>query len=76
MSKSNKMFEELGYKKITRYAGDSYINKECRQSIYFKNTKTLRISTIWEGEYSFSELTIDEIKAIYQFCKERGWLDE
>lgn len=70
---AQEMFEELGYK----YSFDtftlsgtshfmSYKKKRGYEHIFFNlNKNTVKSSGI---------LTIDEIKAVYQQCKELGWL--
>ena len=70
MSKADEMFEELNYRKIVRYTGESYVNDETETHIYFKNIGVLDIYTLHEGEYSFSELTLPELNAIMLKIKE------
>ena len=73
MSKADELFDELGYKKKQRYAGDDYINDD-GLSIYFRNTKVIQISTLdGMGDYTISELLPSELKAINEKVKELGW---
>lgn len=68
---AKEMFEKLGFKRyvfdyITAivYEKNSYENGH--EGIRFENHE-VRIS---------DSLTMDKLKAIYQQCKELGWLDE
>ena len=66
---SDKMFEKLGFVKVPRYAGDSYVSEEQDLSIYIKNTKIVEIYSI-KRDLGFIELSFEEIKAIQQKIKE------
>ncbi len=75
MSKTDEIFEKLGYEKrenkvSTRYT--LYDNEEiyCTKRIVFYNN-TKRISIHCDGE----SLDMQELQAINQICKEKGWLD-
>lgn len=69
MSKSDKMFEELGYKiyhKNSEQVKYADINND---TIEFHNS--LKVCM----KYGLS-INMQELKAINQKCKELGWLDE
>ena len=73
MSKADEMFEELGYKKkVTSWKEDDKVHfidydTDDTQIQFFIEGKKLLVTNI---------LNMRELQAIYQFCKERGWLDE
>lgn len=82
MNKSaREMFEELGYKK---FENDYwiYFSKETNGAypvdrIYFiKNTKEIKAETFTYDKTLTKNVTIPELKAINQMCKELGWLDD
>lgn len=75
--KYDKMFEKLGYEKIID--NDDTIQYEF-EGIYMDNEIRfdLKERTIIK-EYSTGEsreISMKELQAIYEFCKEQGWLDE
>ena len=76
MSKSDKMFKDLGYEKII--ANIDTIQYEF-EGFYMDNEIRfdLKARTIIK-EYSngeSQEISIQELQAINEFCKERRWLD-
>ena len=74
-SKADKMFEELGYKQRITQLGDLKYYKDDDNVIYF----TLkRKGFIKSGEYDgmCDAITMQELKAINEKCKELEWLDE
>ncbi len=68
MNKADEMFEKLRYK--LDYEDEICLlllnNKEAKYITFMKDTKTLMLPI----------LTMQELQAIYQKCKELGWLDE
>ena len=82
--KADKMFEELGYKKITKnfYNYMEYTKKENKDTdlvISFDGQSKTFMCAI----YPFNEIksrslatNMEELQAINQKCKELGWLDE
>lgn len=78
MSKSaREMFEELGYEK----EGKPYIDRIGHKHICFRKKKN-KFTTIHfdldtkEFGKGWDYITISELQAINQQCKELGWLDE
>lgn len=78
MNKSaREMFEELGYEK----EGKPYIDRIGHKHICFRNKKN-KFTTIHfdldtkEFGKGWDYITISELQAINQQCKELGWLDE
>ena len=70
MSKADEMFEELGYKK----EDDEYwiIYKGEEKDITFnKKYKNVEVYDERESQY----MTMRELQAINEKCKELGWLD-
>lgn len=69
MSKADEMFEKLGYKKEERNSADVYI-KHCkymtRQIGFNTETKNVMIDVHY--------ITIQELQAINEKCKELGWI--
>lgn len=81
MSKSERMLKELGYKKkeeknYTRY--NNFGNVGFGEVIDFdlKNRQFRLTNKTCQGNVHFRYGSMQELQAIYQFCKERGWLDE
>lgn len=75
MSEADKMFEELGYKKITRGRGYTYLVKYYQDEdniIYFCEDKTF----YKDGEYSefCDSISMQELKAINKKVEELGWI--
>lgn len=81
MSKADKMFEELGYIKLTK--------KELKEKYKKEKEYYELIECFYEGEMfkfivfykdkelnSVSSLTMQELQAINEKVKELGWLDE
>ena len=82
MSEADKLFKELGYKKIDDNSCIARYRKEFKlkhaRGIIFAIDKTVCV-----GEENARELIINrdyfdmqELKAINEKCKELGWLDE
>ena len=79
MSKSDKIFNELGYKKCNffeeyRKETDDYI-----KTIFFDfSNKKIRIDIYnkIKNEFGIMLLTMQELQAINKKVKELGWLDE
>ena len=74
MSNADEMFEELGYENGT---GNNLGNGEkfiwykrfpnYNKVLFYEKTKQINIT---------ANITMQELKAINQFCKEKRWLDE
>ena len=81
MTNADKMFEELGYKKVKDsklevvYKDEETLlgDKFCITIAFYKISK--RVQTYDEKNKSLA-VTIPELKAINQKCKELGWLDD
>ena len=75
MSKAEKMFEELGYEFEKEYTSDG-VNDTYRYNKYFRidsiifdlNGKNIIVSKI------FHTISLNELQAIIQQCKELGWI--
>ena len=84
MTKADKLFEKLGYKKITKnyYNYLEYIKKENEEVdlvISFEgSSKTVMASMYEKGKPRSRSLAIimEELQAINEKVKELGWLDE
>ena len=80
MSKADEMFEELGYKKKEE---KNYIRYNNFGNTYFgeiidfdlKNKKFRLTNKTCQGNTHFRYGSMQELQAIYEFCKEKGWLD-
>ena len=77
MSKADKIFEELGYKKeiipseVSNEINCSYEKPFIKEyNSGFINFKLIKRSISVDHE-----IGIKELQAINQFCKEKGWLD-
>lgn len=71
MGEADKMFEELGYKKLTGETTEVYTLSRANKNIAFsKLIERIRIY----GKYDFIDM--QELKAINKKCEELGWLDE
>lgn len=71
---TEEMFKKLGYEKNDNiyYKGDYYISFND-----YNISKYLKYKDPYLGWCEFSiPITIDELRAINQKCKELGWLDE
>lgn len=75
---AKEMFEALGYKYIWKIKGIIYRNDTHSSAIqfntYFKNFR--KTSTQYQSTNYAMEITMQELQAIYQQCKELGWLEE
>lgn len=84
MTEADKLFEELGYKKIdsdkikhTRFIRQ--VNKTTRENIDFhKIFKTVEVYFYdFEDHQELTKpISMEEIKAINLKCKELGWIEE
>ena len=73
MSKADKMFEELGYEKKETMIGEIHKHKRKCVDLYF-----IRPSEEIEVEYYGDKknyFNMQELQAIYEKCKELGWLE-
>lgn len=69
MSEADKMFEELGYKKLTGETTEVYTLSRANKNIAFsKLIERIRIY----GKYDFIDM--QELKAINKKCEELGWI--
>ena len=76
MSEADKMFEELGYKKETRVATDTKVD-----IIYTSEDMIIQFKSCWEsidfeikGDAVIYSITVKEVQAINQKCKELQWI--
>ena len=83
MSKSDELFEELGYKKKSESSNcilyEKNISLSERSYIYFDLKEKLVQVEDDDDDYEMREasyINAQELQAIYQFYKEKGWLDE
>ena len=83
MSKADEMFKELGYKvfvnngfNLFEYVKHYELRPE--KHIKFEMDRTITIAKKYENELAVNSdyITMQELKAINQKCKEMGWLDE
>ncbi len=77
MRKADKMFDKLGYEgsKVNNTVG--YINEKGSEFILFiSEIGQPKKICIHRDNTEYPAMSIQELQAIYQFCKERGWLDE
>lgn len=74
MSKADKMFEELGYKKSYTQLKDIKYYKNDDNVIYFREAKKAFIKS---GEYDgmCDDITIQELQAINEKAKELSWYE-
>ena len=75
MSKADEMFEELGYGIDSSHELEGHL-------YYYKNDIKIDFDLNRKIFYKYSclnscrcPISIDELKAIHEFCKERGWID-
>ena len=75
MSKADEMFKKLGYEIDSTYEINGHL-------YYYKNDIIIDFDLDRRSFYKYSclnscrcEITIEELQAINEFCKERGWLD-
>lgn len=76
MSKADEMFQELGYKKknldiVFLRFWEEWENKDLEKTFSF-NTEYETLDVTDENEYG---ITMQELQAIYQKCKELGWIE-
>lgn len=67
MSKADKMFEKLGYKKTTNDMAEIYTKKIIRgiRQLAFHKDKHINLDIEF--------MTLEELQAINEKCKELGW---
>ena len=73
MTNADKMFEELGYKETTTMVYKTRYYKDNENVIKFSEDKKVYKTREYDGFYD--GITIPELKAINEKCKELGWLD-
>ena len=77
------MFKELGYKKLIKHETYMFYIKKLivnpkYESDYIHlefNFKNKTINKTYGDDNSVSDITLDELKAINQQCKELGWIE-
>ena len=77
--KAKEMFEELGYKeKKDKSKTITYIlkNRYFYYIVFKINKKSVYKSKVVYGKDITSSITIKELQAINQKCKELGWLED
>ena len=75
MSRADDMFEKLGYKKSYTQLKNIKYYKDDDNVIYFRtNYKTFNKTGEYDGMCDY--ITMQELQAINQKCKESEWLDE
>lgn len=71
MSEADKMFEELGYIKIVRYAGYAYYNEDDGNYIYIHNNNLVEITQMDGGYAGFGYEELNKVaRAINRKIKE------
>ena len=85
MSKADEMFEELGYCNKNQVFTERIQYEKTDESIHnieyiivfnFEYKEVLKVKYDWENDKEYvSEISIPELQAINEFCKEKGWLD-
>ena len=71
MSEADKMFEELGYKKLSGVTTEVFTLSKANKNIAF--SKLINRIRIY-GKYDFIDM--QELKAISLKCLELGWIEE
>lgn len=75
MSKADDMFKELGYKiGHTQWGGLRFYKDEDNEFVFDYARKSFFKCGKWDA--SCDNITMQELKAINEKCKELGWLDE
>ena len=81
--KADKMFEELGYKKITEHKFKEPEYGETTELILYRDDVQGLDIEFWNDKslskmcnYDVSYITMQELKAINLKCKELGWIEE
>ena len=75
MSEADKLFEELGYEKEEYNPDVIYYTSNILNTIYFAfNKNTKKVCFIENNEAG--DISMEELQAIIQQCKELGWLEE
>ena len=72
MSESDEMFEKLGYEKVEIGNGFEFYSND--KEIDFIENVDNKNKEIWIDDFHI--ITMEELQAINQKCKELGWLDE
>lgn len=74
MSEADKLFKELGYKKIENQFLDviELWGNDDDKRLSFETDKTICMSSFYVGP---ENITMQELKAINEKCKELGWLE-
>lgn len=79
MSEADKLFEELGYKKIEeskrylRYSNSGRYGEHIDFELKLKEIRATRVTT--QGNTHFRYINMQELKAINLKCKELGWIE-
>lgn len=80
MSKADKMFEELGYRKKQKGQYIEYIKVEnsVKEEYAISFMMKTVMATLYCGGYFKKSLPLDmqELQAIHEKCKELGWVGE
>lgn len=77
MSKADEMFEELGFKGSKTNNALGYINEQGTEFVLFLSpiNKPKQIC-IHKDNTEYPAMSLQELQAINEKCKELGWLDE
>ncbi len=73
MSKADEMFNKLGFNKYEFDTSIDYVSRENRQGISLK--KDMKVIDSYCGIRS-EYITMQQLQAINEKCKELGWLDD
>lgn len=68
MSKADDMFKELGYRKDIYYDGSSFIYVD-------EDGRYIEFSKMLENFKSNTWLSVEELQAINEKCRELGWVE-
>lgn len=72
MTKADKMFDNAGFNKYELDTYVDYLHRNNTHAITFrKDIKAVDSHSGIGSEF----INMQELQAIYEFCKERGWLD-
>ena len=77
MSEADKLFEELGYKAIEMNVIDllfEYTKEDMQERISFYKSK--EVAKTFKYANNSSQITMQELQAIYKKCEELGWIEK
>ena len=82
MSKADEMFEKLGYIKIKEHKFEEPYNEEVTELILYRDEVKRTEIEFWNDKtiskscgFDMSYITMQELQAINEKCKELGWIE-